>query len=180
MATTTTRLTAADLATLPDDGWRYELIRGELERMPPDNFDHGRYDDNIRFPLSRFVRERNLGRVMGNVGFTLEIAPDTVLGPDVSFVRADRLPDRGGRAFPTMAPDLAVEVLSPSNMAGEIARKLAIYLAAGVGLVWVVDPASRSVAVYTPTSSAVLGEGDTLDGGDVLPGFAIPVADIFA
>ncbi len=182
MATTTTaRLTADDLAALPDDGWRYDLVRGELERMPPDNFDHGQFDDNIRFPLSRFVRERNLGRVMGNVGFTLEIAPDTVLGPDVSFVRADRLPGRGGRAFPTLAPDLAVEVLSPSNTASEIARTLAIYyLAAGVGLVRVIDPASRSVADNTPTGAAVLAEGDLLDGGDVLPGFAIPVADLFA
>jgi Uma2 family endonuclease len=177
---TTVRLTADDLATLPDDGWRYELIRGELERMAPDNLDHGQYGDNVQFPLSRFVRERNLGRVMGNVGFTLESDPDTVLGPDVSFVRGDRLPSRGGRAFPTMAPDLAVEVLSPSNTASEIARKLAIYRAAGVDLVWVLDPESRSVSIYTPTGAALLTEGDTLDGGDVLPGFAIPVADLFA
>jgi Uma2 family endonuclease len=181
MATTTTaRLTADDLAALPDDGWRYDLVRGDLVRMPPDTFDHGQFDDNIRFPLSRFVRDRNLGRVMGNVGFTLEIAPDTVLGPDVSFVRADRLPGRGGRAFPTLAPDLAVEVLSPSNTASDIARTLAIDLAAGVGLVWVIDPASRSVAVSTPTGAAVLAEGDVRDSGDVLPGFAIPVADLFA
>ncbi|MBA3415656.1 MAG: Uma2 family endonuclease [Chloroflexia bacterium] len=177
---TSVRLTAADLAALPDDGWRYELIRGELQRMAPDNVDHGLYGDNIQFPLSRFVRQHRLGRVMGNVGFTLESDPDTVLGPDVSFVRADRLPARGGCAFPRIPPDLAVEVLSPSNSASEIGRKLAIYLAAGVRLVWVIDSETRTVAVHSPAGVTLLGEGDTLDGGDVLPGFSIPVADLFA
>ncbi len=177
---TTFRLTADDLAALPDDGWRYALIRGELERMAPDNFDHGQYRDNIQVPLSVYVRRRRLGRVSANVGFTLESDPDTVLGPDVSFVRADRMPARGGSAFPTMAPDLAVEVLSPSNTASEMARKLAIYLAAGVRLVWVVDPETRTVAVHSPAGATLLGEGDVLDGRDVIPGFSIPVADLFA
>jgi len=176
---TTVRLAADDLAALPDDGWRYELIRGELQRMAPDDIDHGQYGDNIQVPLSVYVRQHRLGRVMGNVGYTLESNPDTVLGPDVSFVRADRMPSRGGRPFPHLPPDLAVEVLSPSNGAGEIVRKVAIYLAAGVRLVWVIDPEARTVDVYTPAGVRVVGEGDTLDAGDVVPGFAIPVADLF-
>ena len=179
-ATTTIRLTADDLAALPDDGWRYALIRGELERMAPDNLDHGQYGDNVQVPLSIFARRNRLGRVVGNVGFTLETDPDTVLAPDVSFIRAERLPARGGPGFPRMAPDLTVEVLSPSNTASEMARSLAIYLAAGVRLIWAIDSETRTVAVYTSTGAAVLGEGDTLEGGDVVPGFALPVADVFA
>ncbi|CAA9544253.1 MAG: hypothetical protein AVDCRST_MAG59-1127 [uncultured Thermomicrobiales bacterium] len=177
---TTVRLTADDLATLPDDGWRYELIRGELERMPPDNAGHGNVTQQLLLPLLPFVHSQRLGTVWVNVGFTLEHDPDTVLGPDVSFVRADRLPVDDRPAFPTMAPDLAVEILSPFNRAGEMARKLVIYLAAGVPLVWFIDKRTRSVAVHTSTGAALLTEGDTLDGGDVLPGFAIPVADLFA
>lgn len=177
---TTVRMTADDLLTLPDDGWRYELIRGELQRMAPDNFDHGQFGDNVQYPLSMHVRRHRLGRVVGNVGFTLETDPDTVLAPDVSFIRTERLPARGGRGFPEMAPDLAVEVLSPSNTAGEIARKTALYLANGVRVVWVIDPASRTVSVYSSAGAEVLGESDRLDGGDVVPGFAMQVADLFA
>ena len=177
---TTVHLTADDLATLPDNGWRYELIRGELERMPPDNIGHGETTENLLAPLLPFVRGQRLGRVLVNVGFIFEHEPDTVLAPDVSFVRADRLPAADEPAFPDMAPDLAVEILSPSNRAAEMARKLAVYLAAGVRLVWFIDNRSRSVAVHGADGAArLLGEGDVLDGGDVLPGFAIPVAELF-
>lgn len=177
--TATTLLTAEDLARIPENKF-LELIRGELVEMAPDNVDHGQIGDNVQFPLSRWAREHRAGRVMSNAGFTFEMEPDTVLAPDISFLRADRVPPRGGPAYPAVVPDLAVEILSPSNTAAEIARKVAIYLAAGVRLVWIVDPASRSVVVHAPGEARLLGAGDTLDGGDVLPGFAVPVADLFA
>lgn len=177
-----TRFTPDDLLRMPDDGYQYELIEGELQRMAPDNFEHGGIGDNISTPLSSFVRGRALGRVVVNVGYTLADDPPTVLGPDVSFVRADRMPPPASRSgFVAMAPDLAVEILSPSNTAGEIARKIRIYLAAGVRLVWIVDPESRTVAVHHPDRTGrILIEGETLDGEGVIPGFSLPVAEVFA
>lgn len=178
----TSRLTPDDLLRMPDDGFQYELIEGELQRMAPDNMEHGGIGDNVAFPLSGHVRERCLGRVFVNVGYTLADDPPTVLGPDVSFVRADRVPPPDARSgFVAMAPDLAVEIVSPSNSAGEIARKVRIYLAAGVRLVWIVDPVSRTVAVHHPDRTGrILIESEALDGADVVPGFALSVAEVFA
>lgn len=178
----TTWLTPDDLLRMPDDGYQYELIEGELQRMAPDNMEHGGIGDNLSAPLSWFVRKRRLGRVFSNVGFTLADDPPTVLGPDVSFVRADRVPPPDAQSgFVAMAPDLAVEVLFPSNTAGEIARKIRIYLAAGVRLVWIVDPVSRTVAVHHPDRTGrILIEGEALDGEEVVPGFSLPVSEVFA
>jgi Uma2 family endonuclease len=181
-ATTATRLSPDDLLRMPDDGWRYELIDGELQRMAPDNMKHGRWGDNLAFPLSGHVRQHRLGRVYTNVGFTLFGEPATVLGPDISFVATDREPPIDEQSgFVAMAPDLAVEILSPSNSAGEIARKVRLYLDAGVRLVWIADPLSRSVMVHYPDRTGrMLVEGDTLSGEDVVPGFTLPVAEVFA
>lgn len=175
-------LTPEDLLHMPDDGWQYELIEGELQRMAPDNMGHGHVSDNVAYPLSGHARQHRLGRVYTNIGYTLAIDPPTVLGPDISFVRADRVPPIDAQSgFVAMAPDLAVEIVSPSNSAGEIARKVRIYLAAGVRLVWIVDPVSRTVAVHHPDRTGrILIEGETLDGEDVVPGFALPVAEVFA
>jgi Uma2 family endonuclease len=129
-----------------------------------------------------FVKERGLGIVLGADGMT-QLAPGLIRIPDVSFIPWERHPDRRVPALPCapFAPSLAVEVLSPSNTAREMSQKLVDYFAAGVRLVWYVDPERRSVEVFTAADrSVVLREGGALDGGDVLPGFVLPLAQLFA
>ncbi len=132
--------------------------------------------------LRRFVREHKLGIVLGEGG-TLRILPRQVRIPDVSFISWDRFP--GGKLpqvpIPAVAPDLAVEVISESNPEGEMRRKLQDYFAAGVRLVWYINPRTRTAAVYTSAQQCVmLGEGDMLTGGIVLPGFELPLSELFA
>ncbi len=132
--------------------------------------------------LRDFVVPRNLGVVTGEAGL-VELAAGLVRGPDVAFTSWDRI--RGRRmpddAFPRLAPDLAVEILSPGNTPAEMARKRREYFGAGVRLVWEVDPVRRTVAVYTsPEGPTVLDAAQTLDGGDVLPGLSIALASVFA
>ena len=109
-------------------------------------------------------------------------APDTVRGPDVSFIRRERAPSGDALdKFTEGPPDLAVEVVSPSNAAGKIARKVGEYLASGAGLVWVAYPSKRLVIVHTPDGAKrMVREPESLDGGEVLPGFTLPVAEVFA
>jgi len=132
--------------------------------------------------LRRFVRDRKLGIVLGPDG-TLRILPRQVRIPDVCFLSWERFP--GGKLpqtpIPAVAPDLAVEVLSEGNTEVEMRRKLQDYFTAGVRLVWYVDLRTRTTAVYTsPEQSTVLGEGDVLTGGDVLPGFELSLRELFA
>ena len=132
--------------------------------------------------LNAFVRPRNLGLVSGPDGI-LRLGAGNVRIPDVAFTSWDRLPGRRRPAapIPDLAPDLAVEVLSPSNTAAEMARKRAEYFAAGVQLVWEVDPRARAVRVYTtPDRMTELRDTDVLSGGAVLPGFGLVVRDLFA
>jgi Uma2 family endonuclease len=132
--------------------------------------------------LRAFVVPRNLGLVSGPDG-TLRLFPGLVRIPDVAFISWDRIPDRRvpEAPIPGLAPDLAVEVLSPSNTTAEMARKRGEYFAAGVRLVWSVDPRSRTVTVHDAEGrSTTLDEAATLDGGAVLPGFAMPLKDLFA
>ena len=132
--------------------------------------------------LNAFVIPRNLGMVTGPDG-TMELMANLVRIPDVAFTRWDRIP---GRQCPTapiphLAPNLAIEVLSRSNTPGEMAVKRQDYFAAGVELVWEIDPRARTVVVYTsPAQATTLRPGDTLDGGTVLPGFTLPVQELFA
>ena len=131
--------------------------------------------------LKSYLQTAGLGVVLGADGMA-RLAPGLVRIPDVSFVAWERFPGRRvpKQAFLTSGPDLAVEVLSPGNTAREMSRKLADYFAAGVRLVWYVDPAKRTVEVFHAADrSVVLGEGGALDGGDVLPGFTLPVARLF-
>lgn len=132
--------------------------------------------------LNAFVRPRNLGVVTGPDG-TVELMAGLVRIPDVAYTRWDRLPGQRypDAPIPQLAPNLAVEVLSRSNTPGEMAAKRQDYFAAGVELVWEIDPESRTVLVYTSTTQATrLAAGDTLDGGSVLPGFALPLQNLFA
>lgn len=129
-----------------------------------------------------FIQPRNLGILSGEQG-TYELLEGLVRLPDVAFVSWDRLPNRRipDEPVPNVVPDLAVEVLSASNTLGEMARKRGEYFRAGVRLVWEIDPRVRTVRVYTSeTAYADLAAGDTLDGAPVLPGFALPLAQLFA
>jgi Uma2 family endonuclease len=179
---TTRLMTADDLLTLPDDGSRYELIEGALHHMSPGGFAASRIAMRIGGRLDAFADERKLGRVSGaDGGYVFHRDPDTVLAPDVAFVRADRLPPEHQQlGFLEVAPDLVVEVVSPGDRPGEIAAKVAFYLGAGVPLVWAIYPRLRQVHVHTAGAAPrVLREGDLLDGGEVLPGFQLPVTEIF-
>ena len=163
-----------------------ELVRGVMHVMNSTFGGHGVVVENLLAALGPHVRKRRLGRAFGdNVGFQLDIpgeTRDTVRSPDVAFVRAERLPPAGIglRGWVRLAPDLAVEVLSPENRPAEMEARVADYLAAGTRLLWIIDPEARTVARRAPTGPlATLMEGDTLGAGDVVPGFAMPVADLF-
>ncbi len=182
MATQTGLVTAEDLFNMPDDGYRYELVRGELRKMAPASFFHGTSAMRIGAPLAIYVIENGLGEVCAaETGFRIGSDPDYVLAPDVAFVSRERLEDIGeiGIFFPG-APDLVVEVTSPSDRLTQVAEKVRDWLDAGTRMVVVVNPRRRDVTVHLPNSAPVtLTEEDSLDGGDVVPGWTIPVKDIF-
>ncbi len=174
--------TIEELERLPEDGYRHELVRGRLVREPPPGAEHGGVTVEIGRLLGNFVRERGIGRVMAEAGFVLAGDPPTVRAPDVAFLAADRIPEAGLPAgYVTGAPDLAVEVVSPSNTLAEVRAKVLDYLAAGARAVWVVEPRTRGVTVYAAGGGVRdLGPGDELDGDEVLPGLRLPVAALFA
>lgn len=150
--------------------------------MSPGGQEHGCIVVNIATALTNFVRPRGLGRVMAaDTGFHIASDPDTVRAPDVAFLRAERVPGRPDQGFAYGAPDLAVEVVSPTDRPGEVRDKARDWLAAGCAVVWVVEPKTQTVAVYHGAGEAViLSLSDNLDGGDLLPGFLLPVAEVFA
>jgi Uma2 family endonuclease len=177
----TTKLwTIEEVAALPDDAFRYALIKGELSRMPPPKFRHGRVVMVVGSHMFQYVDAHDLGVVTDQSGFILERDPDTLLGPDLAFVQSSRVP-ADENAYPDLAPDLVVEVASPSQSGPSIEEKIALYRKAGVRLIWVVDPARRAVHVHRADGTyRLLTEQDTLDGEDVLPGFRLPVTQLFA
>lgn len=155
-----------------------ELIDGTLVEKPVGYWE-GIVAANIIGLLTAFVNPRQLGAVSG-ADSTLKMKSGRIRLPDVSFVSKDRLPQTLA-PVPSLAPDLAVEVLSESNTAEEMRQKLAEYFQSGTRLAWLVNPATRSVAVYTAPAgpASVVSENETLDGGTVLPGLTIRVADMF-
>lgn len=165
---------------LPDG--KAELVRGEVRVTPPPGAPHGTAASNLFAMLVIHVRANGLGRVYGDsFGYELIRLPHTVRVPDLSFVRAERLPNDGvGPGLLKLAPDLAVEVLSPSETASSLEEKLDDYAAAGTPLVWVVDPIRRTVMVVATNAPVKwLREGDALDGGDIVAGFSCAVVDVF-
>jgi Uma2 family endonuclease len=183
VAETTRLMTADELLMLREDGWQYELRRGELIRLDYASEGHGSLEVDLILLLGTHVRQHRLGRVYsGDTGFRLFSNPDTVREPDVAFVARARLATGSARDhFHVGAPDLAVEIASRSNSAPQLREKVEEYLQAGAGLVWVIYPTTRSVTVYRADGSvAELREGATLSGEEVVPGFACAVADLFA
>ena len=165
----------------PPDG-RWELIDGELVEMTPSGGDASYVGGWILTLLSNLVVPRRLGRVYpADAGFVLFPGRKIVRAPDVAFVRAERVPPPEQHAgFLRLVPDLVVEVVSPYDRPGAVAAKAAMWLEAGIRLVWVVNPSTRAVAVHAPARDVrVLDAGDALDGEDVVPGFRVAVADLF-
>ena len=143
-------MTAEELLQLPDDNWRYELIRGGLRRMAPAGWEHGVLAMRIGSRLDQFVTANRLGIVLAaETGFILERNPDTVRAPDAAFVRLDRIPARSlPKGYWSGAPDLAVEVISPSDSAQEVDEKVDTWLSGGASEVWTIDPVSRAVVLH--------------------------------
>jgi Uma2 family endonuclease len=181
MAITLPITTAAQLLHAEGLG-RCELVRGELVMMTPAGFEHGRIVISLSTPLASFVKGQSLGVVTGaETGFQIARDPDTVRAPDVAFIRAERVPPSPLMGFFPGAPDLAVEVVSPSDRATELLSKVQNWLEAGCRAVWVIDPLQRTVSIYrTDKPMAILHASDVLSGDDVVPGFSVPVAEIFA
>ena len=182
MATTANLMTAEEFMRIPNDGYRYELIRGELRKMAAASFDHGVYASRIVETLLPFVRGNRLGEVpLTEPGFLLGTNPDHVRIPDIGFVRQERV-DAAERPFVFFsgAPDLVVEVISPNDCYTDVDDKIEEWFEAGASLVIVVNPRNRTVRVHSPEGTITLTETDTLDGGDVVAGWSMPVADIFS
>ena len=177
--------TADDLLHLPEapDGRCYELVEGRLYEMPPPGQRHGRVTLKIGILLETHAQQYAVGRaIAGDPGFILAHNPDTVRAPDVAYISYERLP--ADQEFPLqyndIVPELAVEVVSPSDTSREIREKADSWLRAGVQMVWVVYPETRQVAVYlTDRDPLALQSDDTLDGFPALPGFTCRVADLF-
>ena len=176
-------LTASDLLRLHGEGVRGELIRGVLCETMPAGHEHGRIVMNLGRLLGAWIHDRRLGALVGSdAGFWLERDPDTVREPDLAFTSAERLPlDARIEGYAEAVPDLVAEVASPNDSPRELHDKALMWIAHGVRLVWVVRPAARTIDAYREGRETVtLGEGDDLDGGDALPGFVCPVAEVFA
>jgi Uma2 family endonuclease len=182
MATTDQLVTAEELLRMPDDGYRYELVRGELRKMAPAGHLHGRIAINVTTPLDRHVRAHTLGTVYAaETGFKLASNPDVVRAPDVAFIRRERVEAVGDvEGYWPGAPDLAVEVISPGDTYAEVQEKVFDWLEAGTQMVILVMPRKRTITVYRSlTDIIMLTEHDTLDGGDVVPGWRVPVRELF-
>ena len=163
---------------IPDK--RTELLRGVLVVREPAGSRHGLVTMNLGAELAVYAKQTGAGGVYAaESGFKLASNPDTVRAPDIAFVTRDRLPPPNTTGYPVLAPDLAVEVLSPGDRPGVVLAKVADWLSAGTRLVWVVDPERRLARVYRHDGSEVIvtAEG-ALDGEDVLPGFSCSLASI--
>lgn len=184
MTTTTHLITAEQFLALPDiPGVQLELVRGEVVAVPGTNKVHSMIAFRFAQLLDAFVTPRQLGIVStDNTTYIVERGPDSVRIPDVSFIAWERIPDEEfTETYWSLAPNLAVEVVSPSEKAHERDEKIDQYFEAGTQLVWVLWPRERRVQVYTSDGHVrELGANDELDGGDVLPGFRVRVGDLFA
>ncbi|MDE2741208.1 MAG: Uma2 family endonuclease [Gemmatimonadota bacterium] len=175
-------MTADELLAMPHNGYRYELVQGELRQMEFADRQHGLIAAQIGGCLGAFVANNGLGETYAaGTGFIIDNTPDTVRAPDVSFVARERAEATAEeRGFFPGAPDLAVEVISPNDRYSEIKEKVSDWLRAGTQMVVVIDPHQRTATVYrAPDDMCMLTEDEVLDGGDVVPGWKMPLADVF-
>ena len=182
MIPTTRSMTAADVERMGPAGERLELIDGTLREKPPVSQRHGEIEAQLFIPLGSHILAHGLGRLYpSDTQFTVLHDPDKILIPDLAFVRADRLrPEAERWRIAPDPPDLAVEVVSPNDPFDEVMEKVEIYRRARVPLLWLVLPRRRAVVVYAlGQEPRTLVDTDDLDGGDVIPGFRLPVAELF-
>jgi Uma2 family endonuclease len=181
MTTIASVTTAEQLLQTPDSG-RRELLRGKLTMRPPAGYDHGRIASRIFLRLGIHVEQHGLGEVHGgDTGFQIRQNPDTVRAPNVAFIASARIPATRVSGFFQGPPDLAVEVISPNDRTSQVAAKIQDWLDAGCRTVWVVDPELHTVTVYRSRSNiVVLRATEQLSGDDIVPGFTIAVAELFA
>ena len=160
-----------------------ELVDGVIVEMSKPKRIHGVVTMRLALKIASFVDARDLGEVsVGETGIVLErnaYGRDTVRGLDIAFFNSNRLSTPPDYTWYEAGPDLAVEVISPNNKAGDTHLKVMQFLSKGTRLVWLVHPDSRTVVAHTVDGATTLREDDTLDGGDALPGFQIRVGDIF-
>jgi Uma2 family endonuclease len=177
------RLTASEFLTHPAANQPSELVRGRIRLMSPASGARGAIAGVLFAALDAFVEAHGAGMCFpDNTGFLLPGLGDTVRSPDVAFVSAARLPKEGiGPGWIPLAPDLVVKILSPGETPAELEDKLADYRTSGTQLIWIVDPRGRTVSVQAVgEAERQLAESEILDGGDVLPGFELPIARLFA
>ena len=183
MTTQTKLMIAEELFNMPDDGYhRYELVRGELRTMAPPGAYHGKSATRVGRSLADHVDENDLGEVyIAEVGFLIGSNPDHVRAPDVAFVRREREEEVGEiHGYFPGPPDLAIEVISPNDIYREVDEKVQDWLDAGTRMVIVINPRRRDATVHLPNEDPVtLTEEDILDGGDVVPGWTMPIREIF-
>lgn len=183
VAATPTLLTIADLEAMGAAAEHLELVRGVAREMSPTGNEHARISAVLVWQLSAHIKTRDMGEIYtAEGGFIVARNPDSVLAPDVAFVAKERLPEDGSDivGFTPFAPDLAVEVASPSNTEAELLLKTSLYLAGGTRLVWIVRPKPQTVTVFSPDApERILTLDETLDGGDVVPGFSLPLSGLF-
>lgn len=178
----TRRLTAADLVLFELNIDDYEILDGELRERKTVGGLHGRVGFDIGWRIGNFVLARNLGELYTSAtAFIIVSEPLSVLRPDVAFVKAERLPSEvSWSSFYAVVPDLVVEVLPPGDRQAVLTKKIGRYLHAGVALVWMVDPLAPTIVVYSPGRDPIsVGADGVLDGGEILPGFRLPVAEVF-
>jgi Uma2 family endonuclease len=181
--TTGAKMTADELLRMPDDGFRYELVRGELVKMPLACAQHGYVAMQVGGRLAQYVESNKLGTVYAaGTGFQIAFNPDTVLAPDASFLRRQRKEGVGNmEGYWPGPPDLAVEVISPSDTYTEVEDKVHDWLDVGTLMVIVVNPRRETVTVYrSRTDIVILTKDEELDGQDVVPGWKLRLADVFA
>ncbi len=181
-------MTADQLLAYDTRGMRTELVRGHLVVREPAGYQHGSIAARILVCIASFLERDQAARSAPNplgevlaaeTGFTIHRQPDTVRAPDVAFVAWDRIPTASA-GFAELAPDIAVEVLSPGDRPGAVLAKVADWLTADTSLVWVIDPARRLARVYRADGSeAIVHESAALEGDTTLPGFSMPLASVF-
>lgn len=173
-------MTGEDLFALPENG-RSELIRGELVTMAPTGYSHGMIESTFAAILRHFVRKHGLGHVMvGEVGIYIQRDPDTIRAADVVYISHERLAQAQSPSYLDVAPELIVEILSPTDRWSEMLEKLEEYFIIGVTEVWLADPRRRDVLVYRSlTEVQRFTLDDTLSHSTALPDFAVNVAELF-
>lgn len=182
MTETKTGTTAEELIAVPKDGMRREVVKGEIRETPPAGALHGKAAMGLGVLLGNYIKSNKLGEVpAAETGFIIARSPDTVRAPDTGFISKERIPKEGPPdGYWELAPDLAVEVVSPNDTATYVQEKVREWIEAGVKLVWVVYPKTRSIVVHKSLKEIfTLTEEETLSGGNVLPGFECTVNEIF-